>query len=625
LKEFVIQLMLQLFKNILICLIAIFCCSFSVKNEQQNSFFNSLKNIDYDQAYFEANEMESDSLKYYSLRLVDLISLKKKTERKAIVLIENESINLKIIKNLLNGYQYIQYDQTHLIEAYKHFSIALKLSEEAEINEAKIFTLVAILHLLKNEIFIGSTQYEFYLNYLKDIKSDTTDDILYTIYLLAISSKEDENVEPSKEYERKLFVLDSVFEKVPENNPYKARYFFEKGIQYKLKKSLKKALLNFKKTTSLCTDIPFHKELRVKANWQISNTYYLLNKNDSAQFYLKKTKEISKSLTDDFYNERLQAWIFYKEKDFSSAFETLDNSINMEYRLGAKSNTLESSILAVENETNKLKLDKLRLDNRRKTNQNYLILAIATLMIGGISAFFIHQNTTKKRKLAEQEALLEQQKVETLLKEHELVSIDAMIAGQEKERQKVANELHDDLGSLMATVKLHFDNVKVDEKDPALKNAQKLLDEAYQKIRGMAHAKNSGVMANQGLLPAVKKMAKTINKTNALKVTVEDFGLAERMENSLELTIFRIIQELVANIIKHAEASKANIQFTQHESNLNIIVEDDGKGFDISAVKHSANGMGIGTIEKRIEHLEGTFTVDSILGKGTSILIDIPV
>jgi signal transduction histidine kinase len=200
-----------------------------------------------------------------------------------------------------------------------------------------------------------------------------------------------------------------------------------------------------------------------------------------------------------------------------------------------------------------------------------------------------------------------------------------MIAGQEKERQKVANELHDDLGSLMATVKLHFDNVKVDQKDPAMKNAQKLLDHAYQKIRGMAHAKNSGVMANKGLLSAVKNMAKTINATNALKVTVEDFGLADRMENSLELSIFRIIQELVANIIKHAKASKASIHFTQHEDKLNIIVEDNGQGFDISAVKRLANGMGLGTIEKRIEHLEGSFTVDSVLGKGTSILIDIPV
>lgn len=580
--------------------------------------------MDYVQAHFEANLINSDSLKYYAKHFIDLLSMKK-NEKEVIVLIDDESKDLEILKNLIKGYQYVLYNQSELIEAYKHFSEALKLSEEAELNDAKVFTLVSILHLLKNEIFIGSTQYKFYLDYLKDIKSDKTDDILYTIYLFAINTKEDLNLEPSKEYDKKLLVLDSVFENVSELNPYKARYYFEKGIQFKLKKSLEKSLKNFSKTIELCTEIPFHKELRFKATWQLSNTYYLQQKYDSSQYYLEQAKTFSRNTTDDFYNERLEAWILYREEDFASAFESLDNSINLEYKLGAKSNSLESAILAVENETNKLKLDKLRLDNRRKTNQNYFIIALSVLVIGTITSIFLQKNTTKKRKLAEQQQLLEQQKVETLLKEQELVSLDAMIAGQEKERTKVANELHDDLGSLMATVKLHFDNVKVDQKDPAMKSAQDLLEKAYQKIRGMAHAKNSGVMANQGLLPAVQKMARTINETKAIEIVVEDFGLEDRMENSIELTIFRILQELLTNIIKHAGASKATIQFTQHEDNMNIIVEDNGKGFDMSAAKRNSTGMGLGTIEKRIEHLEGSFTVDSVLGKGTSILIDIPV
>jgi len=314
-----------------------------------------------------------------------------------------------------------------------------------------------------------------------------------------------------------------------------------------------------------------------------------------------------------------------KMGDYKSAFES--NS-SYEY-LRDSLNEFKYSTLLTELETKYQTAEKekqiLIEQQRATTNRNWLIAAIIALFLGSGIAILLQKNTTKQRKLAEQGALLEQQKVETLLKEQELVSLDAMIAGQEKERTKVANELHDDLGSLMATVKLHFDNVKVDEKDPAMKNAQALLEKAYQKIRGMAHAKNSGVMANQGLLPAVKKMAKTINETNALEVTVEDFGLADRMENSLELTLFRILQELVTNILKHAEATKASIQFTQHEDKLNIIVEDNGKGFDISAIKRSSSGMGLGTIEKRIEHLEGSFTVDSVLSKGTSILIDIPV
>ena len=141
----------------------------------------------------------------------------------------------------------------------------------------------------------------------------------------------------------------------------------------------------------------------------------------------------------------------------------------------------------------------------------------------------------------------------------------------------------------------------------------------------MARSRNSGVMSNQGLLQAIKRMAKTITEAGALKVTVEDFGMGDRMENSLELSIFRMVQELVANAIKHSEASYVNIQLTQHEDNLNIIVEDNGKGFDWSRMDKSHSGIGLTNIEKRVEHLEGHFTVDSIIGKGTSILIDIPL
>jgi len=101
--------------------------------------------------------------------------------------------------------------------------------------------------------------------------------------------------------------------------------------------------------------------------------------------------------------------------------------------------------------------------------------------------------------------------------------------------------------------------------------------------------------------------------------------LGERLDNSLELNVFRIIQELVANVIKHSQAIKSTIQITQHEDNLNIIVEDNGKGFNRSNLDRSTIGMGLTNIEKRVEHLGGNFTIDSIIGKGTSILIDIPL
>ena len=115
----------------------------------------------------------------------------------------------------------------------------------------------------------------------------------------------------------------------------------------------------------------------------------------------------------------------------------------------------------------------------------------------------------------------------------------------------------------------------------------------------MAHAKNSGVIANT--LPAVKKLARNASATGKLSVEVQDYGLDQRMEGSLEIAVFRMVQELVTNIIKHAEATEANISLTQHEDVLYLVVEDNGKGFKVGKFTDK-DGMGLGSIEKRVEH-----------------------
>jgi two-component system sensor histidine kinase DegS len=332
--------------------------------------------------------------------------------------------------------------------------------------------------------------------------------------------------------------------------------------------------------------------------------------------YKNKTRKILFSNMDLTY---------YYLKDYKNAYKYLYKYDSIKDVISLSDQNASITEIQEKYNNEKLRADNLEIETKRRRNL-YLSLTLITLfIIGIIMVFLVHKNTLKKRKLAEQSALLQKQKINTLLKEQELLSIDAMIEGQEKERQRVANELHDDLGSLMVTIKLHFDNVKAPKKDPSLESARALLEKAYQKIRGMAYQKNSGVMSDQGLLQAVKNMAEIISKTNAIEIVVEEYGLGERIENSLELNVFRIIQELVANIIKHAEATKASIHFTKHKDNLNIIVEDNGQGFDRFNLDKSETGLGLHNIEKKIEHLEGNFIVDSIVGKGTSVLIDIPL
>ncbi|MEP5339516.1 MAG: sensor histidine kinase [Algibacter sp.] len=317
----------------------------------------------------------------------------------------------------------------------------------------------------------------------------------------------------------------------------------------------------------------------------------------------------------------------YYEKivDYKKSHLYLQKSNQIKDSIDSNTKIKEISEIQTKYQTAEKEKQLLIEKQKRKQNFNLLIGALVIILFGGITAFLLQKNTRKKQKLAEQEKALETQKLATILKEQELVSIDAMIEGQEKERQRIANDLHDDLGGLMATVKLHF-NVLKDKQTPELfDKTNSLLDEAYNKIRGIAHAKNSGVIAKQGLLIAVQNMADKISVANKIKVHVIDHGLENRLENSLELTLFRIIQELIANVIKHAEATETTIHLTNHKETLNLMIEDNGKGFNPKQITTKTSGMGIHSIDKRVEHLNGSMTIESEINKGTSVIIDIPI
>lgn len=252
----------------------------------------------------------------------------------------------------------------------------------------------------------------------------------------------------------------------------------------------------------------------------------------------------------------------------------------------------------------------------------FLIVLLILIVLG-------YKNLSKKKKIVEQEKLIETQKLENVLQEQELHEIDKLLEGQEKERIKIANDLHDNLGSLLATLKLNFQNLKKqdvnnDDSDNLFNKTDELIEEAYQKVRTIAHTKNAGVIANQGLLPAVRNIARKMNIPGKLTVEVIPFGLEERLENTLEVTIFRMIQELLTNAIKHANATEISIHLTQHDDSLNIIIEDNGDGFNSKKVDKK-DGMGLANIEKKVEQMGGVFTIDSKKKRGTSILIDIPL
>ncbi|WP_179320650.1 tetratricopeptide repeat-containing sensor histidine kinase [Winogradskyella helgolandensis] len=250
-------------------------------------------------------------------------------------------------------------------------------------------------------------------------------------------------------------------------------------------------------------------------------------------------------------------------------------------------------------------------------------------LLSGI-AFLVYINIKRKQHKAEKERQEEINEKEKILKDLELSTIDAMIEGQEKERQRLASDLHDSVGASVAAAKLQFEyfvthqNENTDSEE-LTKKISTLLEDAYAETRSMSHLKNSGVMAKNGLLPAVERLAENASGINGLEFEVHSFGLDQRLENTMEISIFRMIQELVTNVLKHAKATQGTIHITNHFDNLNIMVEDNGVGFNPNQLSKTAKGIGISCIDKRVEHLEGKLTIESEINKGTTVIIDIPL
>lgn len=255
--------------------------------------------------------------------------------------------------------------------------------------------------------------------------------------------------------------------------------------------------------------------------------------------------------------------------------------------------------------------------------QKFFILLMFFLVL--LIILLINKYNKQQSELLKLYSDLKEEKLKSQFKEQELKTITSLIESQEQERLKVVNDLHDDLGSIMGALKMYFSKINENESKKLLQKTNSILDEAYQKIRNIAQAKQTGLVAKEGLLNAVKQVAKEISGTENIRVKVLENGLNRRIENSLELNVFRTIQELLVNVVKHADASEVDIHLNMDEHLLNIMIEDNGNGFTIEGLTRENLGLGLKAIERRINNLDGNMILESKPKSGTSVIIDIPL
>ena len=360
----------------------------------------------------------------------------------------------------------------------------------------------------------------------------------------------------------------------------------------------------------------------------LGNAYRDQQQYEEANRYYQKAEKIDlklfNSLSKRILFNNMEVNYYYME-DFKNAYNYLYKYDSINEIINLKEQNTSIKDIEEKYQNQKLRADNLESEAKRSQNRNIALALGGSLILGTIIAILVYKNRQRQQEIELQEQELRTQQLATQLKEQEIISINALIEGQEKERLIIANDLHDDLGSLMATIKMHFSAFKDKDTKNLFDRTNTLIENAYQKIRNIAHAKNSGVLAKQGLYEAILKMADNVSKSKQININVHENGLDQRLENSVELTIFRVVQELIANVIKHAQATEVDIHLNQTKDNLNIMVEDNGVGFDTKFNANNREGIGLINIEKRIESLGGTVVIESQKNSGTSVIIDMPL
>jgi len=277
----------------------------------------------------------------------------------------------------------------------------------------------------------------------------------------------------------------------------------------------------------------------------------------------------------------------------------------------------------VKQKDNELKISQLELSERTR-QRNFSIFGAFALGLLGLSIFIGFRSKMKAdKKLSAQKEELQQQRILQLEQEKKLTTLSAMLEGEDKERSRIANDLHDGLGGLLTSVKSHFNSLTGDiKKDGLFEKTNHLIDEACVEVRRISHNMMPQALTLSGLPGALEDLAQN-TRQKGLDCELEIIGMeGVNLPQAKALNLFRIIQELTNNAVKHAGAKSLLLQLIHQEGKTTVIVEDDGKGFDVKQAMQK-KGLGLSSITSRVEFLKGEIDWDAVPGEGTTVSLTV--
>ena len=333
---------------------------------------------------------------------------------------------------------------------------------------------------------------------------------------------------------------------------------------------------------------------------------------------IKKTGELAQyNVALEYLSNLYEDWgdtgkalTYYKE------FKTTSDSVVSE-KNKELATSLEKKYESEKKEAT-IKLQQSKLANRKRLNYILGGTAVALIIISLLS----YRTYYQKQKL-------QQQRISELETEKKLSATEAVLRGEEQERARLAKDLHDGLSGMLSGVKYSLQDMKVkgnlimtEENQQAFERSIDMLDSSINEMRRVAHNMMPEVLVRYGLDAALKDYTAEINKSGIIKVVYQSMGIEQKeIDRSSAIAVYRIIQELLNNVIKHAQATEVLVQLFGENGKLVMNVEDNGKGFDVK-LSQEKGGMGWKNIRSRVELLKGSVDIQSSPGSGTSVNLE---
>jgi two-component system, NarL family, sensor kinase len=409
-------------------------------------------------------------------------------------------------------------------------------------------------------------------------------------------------------------------------------YYAAKGELELVNKDGRSAVASFSKASELAqqTKDPYY---IVFAIYGLGRAYSIAADKTNAEKYLQLGLSLARE--NNFLAQQQMAlqqmMDFYENNgNISMAYRYSSELLNLKDSLSEKINVNRRLLLDARFETGKKENLITQLEAEKKIQQltiskknflNYILIGSAATIL--VISLLGYRNYLQKQKL-------QQQRINELETEKKLMATEAVLKGEEQERTRLARDLHDGLGGMLSGIKYSMNNMKgnlilTPENAQAFERSMDMLDSSIQEMRRVAHNMMPEALVKFGLDTALKDFCNEVNKSGALKVNYQSIGLENVLiEQTTAITLYRIVQELINNTMKHAASTTAIVQVSRTEKEISITVEDDGKGFDTGILK-TPSGMGWNNIRSRVEYLKGKMDVRSAPGNGTSVHIELNV